>query len=391
MKSCEKIRVALEQMEPEKDMESFVLEYGTGNEIPNPPQFVNYQAADAVPSASARPTSRPAHFRRETSRDISLRQNSMPPEPEPVVNTAGVGAGGGQGQKRMDSYASDVSDNLSRQPTRNSTVPVGSTQQTVPYTNGHTKAVYHNSISPSAVSSSSSAQPTARRQSIGSSLQQQQQLQNVLRDPYAEPIDPSAETYIKVGNNAYKVDPFKDPQQQGPSSSTTRFNTASPTKVEQKPKAAASSWDSGLGQNGAVDPLMKQLEDLKNAVSSSGSVRRSATTSRPKTATSPEPKPGHASTPPAAPPDERWRAVAPAPRASARRGEQRAEPLAIARARLPQLRRVRRRRTPVRVAADIAQPADGRVHAAQARVVCAGERGRAGGARGLPAVAARRA
>ncbi|KJA28834.1 hypothetical protein HYPSUDRAFT_621926 [Hypholoma sublateritium FD-334 SS-4] len=299
--SCEKIRVALELMEPEKDMESFVIEYGTGNEIPDPPHFVNYQAADAIPSASARPTSRPAHFRRETSREIPLRQNTMPQEPEPIINAAGVGAGGGQGKKRADSYASDVSDNLSRQPTRNAIAPAVSTQQAVPYTNGHAKAAYHTSISPSAASSSSSSQPTARRQSVGSSLQQQQQLQNVLRDPYAEPIDPSAETYIKVGNNAYKVDLSKDPQQQGSSSSTTRFNTVSPTKVEQKPKAAP-SWDSGLGQNGAVDPLMKQLEDLKNAVSSSGSVRRSATTSRSKAGTSPEPKPGHASTPPAARP-----------------------------------------------------------------------------------------
>ncbi|KAG6805199.1 hypothetical protein H0H93_005352, partial [Arthromyces matolae] len=37
--SCEKIRLALEQMEPEKDMENFVRDYGTGNQIPDPPAF----------------------------------------------------------------------------------------------------------------------------------------------------------------------------------------------------------------------------------------------------------------------------------------------------------------------------------------------------------------
>ncbi|KAF8171874.1 SH3 domain-containing protein [Pholiota molesta] len=251
--SCEKIRLALEQMEPEKDMENFVQQYGTGNEIPNPPTFVNYQATDSIPSASARPTSRPANFIRTSARELPPRQISMPPEEEPIVNTAGVGAGGGQ--KRADTY-SDASDALSRQPTRGTSAPNAQAQQ-APYANGNGR-------------SSHPAVPASPQQ-------QQQQLQRVLQDPYAEPIDPAAETYIKVGNNAYKVDLSKDPQQQTPSSEW----------------AAAAAG----GQQGPVDPLMKQLEELKNAVSTSGSVRRNTMNTRSKPSASPEPKPGHLSTP----------------------------------------------------------------------------------------------
>lgn len=271
-------------MEPEKDMENFVQQYGTGNEIPNPPTFVNYQATDAIPSASARPTSRPANFIRSSSREHPPRQISIPPEEEPVVNTAGVGAGGGQ--KRADTYP-DASDALSRQPTR-STSALNAQAQQAPYTNGNGRSshpVLNTSTPPAAAS-----QPINRRQSLASPQQQQQQLQRVLQDPYAEPIDPAAETYIKVGNNAYKVDLSRDPQQQTPSSSSNRYNAASPTKLNGQTGAAG-------GQQGPVDPLMRQLEELKNAVSTSGSVRRNTMNTRSKPSASPEPKPGHLSTP----------------------------------------------------------------------------------------------
>ncbi|CAA7260509.1 unnamed protein product [Cyclocybe aegerita] len=38
--SCERVRTALDQLEPEKDVENFVNEYGTGNAITQPPEFV---------------------------------------------------------------------------------------------------------------------------------------------------------------------------------------------------------------------------------------------------------------------------------------------------------------------------------------------------------------
>ncbi|KAI5831484.1 hypothetical protein K523DRAFT_350704 [Schizophyllum commune Tattone D] len=98
--SCEKMRLSLEQMETEKEMENFVLDYGTGNRIPDPPAFVDYNKPDAIPSASSRPTARPAHFTRTTQRrnqgpTPALAQPPPPqPDPEPATNVAGVGAGG---------------------------------------------------------------------------------------------------------------------------------------------------------------------------------------------------------------------------------------------------------------------------------------------------------
>src|SRR5882762_7026687 len=90
------MRLSLEQMEPEKDMENFVRDYGTGDAIPDPPAFVNYSSAEAVPSGSSRVTSRPAQFFRSTQRIAPLRQPPPPPE-EPFVNTAGIGAIGKKG------------------------------------------------------------------------------------------------------------------------------------------------------------------------------------------------------------------------------------------------------------------------------------------------------
>jgi len=94
--SCEKIRVVLEQFEPEKDMENFVRDYGTGNAMPDPPQFVNYANPDAIPASFSRLTSRPAHFTRSSNRCNQPRQEFVPPpeeEPNPNNNVAGVGSG----------------------------------------------------------------------------------------------------------------------------------------------------------------------------------------------------------------------------------------------------------------------------------------------------------
>ncbi|KAI5283436.1 hypothetical protein KEM52_003373, partial [Ascosphaera acerosa] len=44
--SCEKIRVSLEDCEVEKDIACFIRERGTGQEIPDPPKFINFCADD---------------------------------------------------------------------------------------------------------------------------------------------------------------------------------------------------------------------------------------------------------------------------------------------------------------------------------------------------------
>ncbi|KAJ5888055.1 hypothetical protein N7495_008096 [Penicillium taxi] len=50
--SCEKIRLSLENCEVEKDIVHFIKERGTGQEIPDPPRFINFCKEDAEDTAS---------------------------------------------------------------------------------------------------------------------------------------------------------------------------------------------------------------------------------------------------------------------------------------------------------------------------------------------------
>ncbi|KAG5340220.1 hypothetical protein C0989_002505 [Termitomyces sp. Mn162] len=267
--SCEKIRVALEQMEPEKDMENFVRDYGTGNQIPDPPAFVNYNTPDAIPSSSSKPTFHPANFIRTSNREPVQRQNSLPDEPE--TNAAGIGAGGGASAGKRESQYSGV---LGRHASRRQ-----STMQSQQQPNGHgshsnsaapgpstspSKQIVrsdtlHKSISPAPVPGPSpSPSGQAARHNTMSSRSHRGPPQ--AQDPYAEPIGPDTEPYLKIGDNVYKVDPNKDPQQHNSLFNNTQSNL--------------SLIKSNGNGNGAVDPLAKHMEDLKNAISSTGSTRR---------------------------------------------------------------------------------------------------------------------
>ncbi|KAL8742305.1 MAG: hypothetical protein Q9190_005192 [Brigantiaea leucoxantha] len=50
--SCEKIRLSLEKCEVEKDISDFISERGTGQEIPDPPKYINFCRGDLNDSAS---------------------------------------------------------------------------------------------------------------------------------------------------------------------------------------------------------------------------------------------------------------------------------------------------------------------------------------------------
>ena len=50
--SCEKIRLALENCEVEKDIMSFIKLAGTGQEIPDPPRYINFARGDMADTAS---------------------------------------------------------------------------------------------------------------------------------------------------------------------------------------------------------------------------------------------------------------------------------------------------------------------------------------------------
>ncbi|KAF7290061.1 SH3-domain-containing protein [Mycena chlorophos] len=81
--SCERIRTVLDQLEPDKDVENFVNEYGTGNSIPDPPVFVPYPGQQPDGSSRQVPGSRPATFVRASARPIPQYQNDDQPQQQP--------------------------------------------------------------------------------------------------------------------------------------------------------------------------------------------------------------------------------------------------------------------------------------------------------------------
>ncbi|KAF7350895.1 SH3-domain-containing protein [Mycena sanguinolenta] len=86
--SCERIRTVLDQLEPDKDVENFVQEYGTGNSIPDPPVFVPYPGQQPDSSSNSKPTpgSRPAQFVRASARPAPAYPDQDPAataSPEP--------------------------------------------------------------------------------------------------------------------------------------------------------------------------------------------------------------------------------------------------------------------------------------------------------------------
>ncbi|THH05465.1 hypothetical protein EW145_g4774 [Phellinidium pouzarii] len=115
--SCEKIRISLEQLEPERDMENFVRDYGTGNEIPEPPQFISYTNPETAMAAQSRPESRYANFPRSSSRHMSMTEamRAPPPEEEPDgPGMAGFGAIGSTSARNGDLERSNTLGGQSR-------------------------------------------------------------------------------------------------------------------------------------------------------------------------------------------------------------------------------------------------------------------------------------
>ena len=204
------MRLSLESFEPEKDMENFVYNYGTGNAIPNPPPFINYAKPEAIPPNAQRPSSRPANFQRVTER---TREFFIPPqapeeEPDPQQNGAGVGAGGGKSEHVPTPLSRSASRASSRVP------PPGSI-----------------------------GGASALNGKVGTSLPP---------DPNAEPIAANEKTMLKVGNRAYPVDLSNNPQDQR---SGMAIN--------------GSGGPPNVGQDG--DPLARRMAELRDPA---GSIRR---------------------------------------------------------------------------------------------------------------------
>ena len=211
-------------------MENFVRDYGTGNEIPDPPKFISYDDPEPGSSASARQAPRYANFPRTSNRTMGMSEvlKAQVPEEEPTdAGLAGFGAGGGEGLRNGDASVTD--------PGALSSSPV----------NG-----IHDNVSPT--SAYSQSQPTHSRnpsQALSRAAQAQ--------------ADPSVKkTMISIGGNAYEVDPDQDPQ------------------------GAASSPSSGTGPGGRVnvnanigkqnDPLAEHMERLWVSAQAQGTGRRNS-------------------------------------------------------------------------------------------------------------------
>ena len=221
LQSCERLRLALESFEPEKDHENFVRDYGTGNAMPDPPQFVNYSSAEGAPltSSASKVTSRPAQFSRVTQRinRIATAAPQQPqPEDEPVVNTAGVGSG----NRPPNPNDNTLARGLSRSSTRRQAPPTNGNNTTNGPVNG---------VSPS---SSPPAMPQRPPTNNASSA-------------------PLTQHELVVGENSYKVDLSKDQQ------ATSRPPTNS-SKV-----------------GGEADPMFQAMASLRNGAGAT--VGRSAT------------------------------------------------------------------------------------------------------------------
>ncbi|KAF7290037.1 hypothetical protein HMN09_01308700 [Mycena chlorophos] len=260
--ACEHMRLALEQMEPERDQESFVRTYGTGNHIPDPPPFVDYKDPNSIPSSSAKITYRIANFARSSQRPppgAAARPSALT-QPETTDDddlTQPNGAGVGTVRRGDDPSAVNGHGRqqqvMSRQNTVSTTVSQTRMQQPQPQ-----QAIGSFSPMPSA---SPMALPEvdlrSRPTSTALDLSRRPTSTSTNSRPASYRVPPpmeEPEAMLRVGDNAYKVDLRTDPQA-GPSTSLT--------------SASSSSMATG-----AIDPFAKQMEDLQTA---SATVRRKST------------------------------------------------------------------------------------------------------------------
>ncbi|KAL4068736.1 hypothetical protein V8B97DRAFT_2008657 [Scleroderma yunnanense] len=274
--SCEKMRLALEQMEPDKEMENFVRDYSTGNAIPEPPAFINYANTDAPPVNPNRILTRPALFARTSQRPPKLNATS-PQEEEPPyditgpANHAGVGAGGGPPTEgstvsRSATYRSQsgrsqvngVNGHVTSPSRDGQPVPVQTQSPPIP-TQAQTTAAQRRNSTASMLMRTPSQAP-----SHGHSFSMSQAHSQSQGPGYGpDPVDPSvSSTQLVIGQRAWDVNPLKDPQPQQ-SRPGVSASASQPTSSRTSPPV-------GVGE----DPLVKQMAELSTAAAASGTTGR---------------------------------------------------------------------------------------------------------------------
>ncbi|KAI5122334.1 hypothetical protein M0805_002501 [Coniferiporia weirii] len=233
--SCEKIRISLEQLEPDRDMENFVRDYGTGNEIPEPPQFISYTNLETNMAPSAQPESRYAHFPRSSSRHLSMTEamRPAPPEEEPDgPGMAGFGAGGAGPARNGDLERSNTSGNNQSRPS--STNPTNGADGSSPSSSFPSGPQGHN--------------PTRATNGQGH------------MGPHTGSTGSTQKTMLTVGGAVYEVYPEQDPQS-APSS-------AGAVSAPRPPHPHVGAEN---------DPLAKKMEELRISAAATGPERRNST------------------------------------------------------------------------------------------------------------------
>ncbi|KAG8967891.1 hypothetical protein FRC05_001856 [Tulasnella sp. 425] len=188
--SCEKLRVHLEQVDADKEMEHFVKDYGTGPMMSEPMPFISYKQSDPP----GRPKQKMANYLRSSVRAPLMRSTLPvgPPEPEPTgPGAAGIGAGGG---KKQD--AKEMPNGREPQPNSRQGPTTDKTQAPMSPASQSTALSYQQtgtSLASSATVSTTRNLPTQQGQ----------------RDS-RHGVDPP--TMLSIGGNAYPVDANADPQ-----------------------------------------------------------------------------------------------------------------------------------------------------------------------------------
>ena len=302
----------MEQVEPDKDVENFVRDYSTGPQIPDPPAFVDYNTLQAGQQPS-QPSWRPANFARSTHRAVGIPLKQPSPSEDETISAgqAGIGAnGGGRSENGTSSRPNSAAAN------RTASVAINgfsSTKASSPVRSGQRGSSPAPSSRPTTSQQGTSQGPfTTASQTGPPSIQQGGPKQGPFptashtvstssqqggpkqgpfpigpqtasstsqslskssspsyrapqaQEPHTEPIDFRADAMLKVGPNAYPVNPENDPQQ----------SRTAPTR----------SVGGNVGEQD--DPLAKQAELLRDA--SRGGVRR--TDDRPSNAAGRQPQ-----------------------------------------------------------------------------------------------------
>ena len=253
-------------------MDNFVRDYGTGNEIQDPPQFISYTNPDATTTPRQAP--RYALFQRMSQRSHSMEAVMKPPAPQEEPTDPGMAgfAAGGMGGVGANGLEKDVE--AERSSTLNQSRPT--------------------SVSP--------ANEINGIGSLGGVPSSQRPIRTVSRSPSSiahDHIGQQHKTILQVGENAYEVDPDKDPQ-------VPRAGTVPGSVVSNINHAPTSSVSKVGAEN---DPLAKQMAELRATASpirrNSANITRSgyqSTSPAPIAGPAPVSVAGPAAGPPAGPP-----------------------------------------------------------------------------------------